>query len=55
MVKLASASPDRCELAVVLCDDSHIRALNLQHRKKDAATDVLSFDMADEMDYLVSP
>ncbi len=40
-------------LSLVLCDDRHIRALNLQHRDKDAPTDVLSFEMDDDLDYVV--
>lgn len=32
-----------CEVSVLLTDDRHIRELNLEHRKKDSATDVLSF------------
>ncbi|MCC2110735.1 MAG: rRNA maturation RNase YbeY [Hyphomicrobiales bacterium] len=31
------------EVAIVLTDDAHIRALNREFRSKDAATDVLSF------------
>ena len=34
---------------MVLCDDEHIRALNLEWRQKDAATDVLSFPMGDDV------
>jgi probable rRNA maturation factor len=37
------------ELSVVLCDDDHIQALNLEWRRKDAATDVLSFPMGDDV------
>lgn len=40
-------------LSLVLCDDPHIRALNYQHRNKDAPTDVLSFEMGDELAYKV--
>jgi rRNA maturation RNase YbeY len=40
-------------VSLVLCDDMHIRALNLQHRNKDAPTDVLSFEMQDELDYKI--
>lgn len=45
--------PRMANLSVVLCGDMHIRALNLQHRNKDAPTDVLSFEMEDELDYKV--
>lgn len=41
-------------LSLVLCDDAHIRHLNSLHRGKDAATDVLSFELGDELDYRVS-
>ena len=40
-------------LSVVLCDDKHIRHLNNRFRGKDYATDVLSFEMSDAMDYKV--
>lgn len=33
------------ELSILLCDDETIRALNREWRKKDSATDVLSFPM----------
>ncbi|GAX75731.1 hypothetical protein CEUSTIGMA_g3174.t1 [Chlamydomonas eustigma] len=45
--------PRVASLSLVLCGDMHIRALNLQHRNKDYPTDVLSFEMEDEMDYKV--
>ena len=34
---------DRWELSLVVCNDSFIRELNSRYRKKDEATDVLSF------------
>ena len=42
---LAAVSPARVsgEVAIALVSDQHIRRLNHQYRKKDAATDVLSF------------
>jgi ssRNA-specific RNase YbeY (16S rRNA maturation enzyme) len=40
-------------LSVVLCDDKHIRHLNNRFRGKDYATDVLSFEMSDAIDYKV--
>ncbi|KAG2429570.1 hypothetical protein HXX76_010805 [Chlamydomonas incerta] len=40
-------------LSLVLCDDGHIRHLNSLHRGKDAPTDVLSFELGDELDYRV--
>ena len=38
----------------MLCDDAHIASLNAAHRGKPAPTDVLSFEMGDEMDFKVS-
>jgi probable rRNA maturation factor len=40
------------ELAIVLTDDSKIRALNRQWRRKNAATNVLSFPAADQFSSL---
>ncbi len=37
------AIPEVCEIHLALTDDAHIRVLNREHRKKDKATDVLSF------------
>ncbi|KAG1675313.1 hypothetical protein FOA52_015987 [Chlamydomonas sp. UWO 241] len=45
--------PRMAALSLVLCDDMHIRALNLQTRNLDAPTDVLSFEMEDELDFKV--
>jgi probable rRNA maturation factor len=36
---------ENCELSVLLTDDAKIRKLNLEHRKKDSATDVLAFPL----------
>ncbi len=38
------------EVSVTLTDNAGIRALNLEYRGKDSATDVLSFPMFDETD-----
>lgn len=46
---LEAARLGDAELSVVLCDDAHIRQLNAQWRQNDAATDVLSFPMEDEV------
>ena len=46
--------PRMANVSVVLCGDMHIRALNFQHRNKDKPTDVLSFEMNDELDNKVS-
>lgn len=39
--------PFASEVSVTLCDNEHIRKLNNKHRKKDSATDVLSFPLYD--------
>lgn len=39
--------PFASEVSVTLCDNEHIRKLNSKHRKKDSATDVLSFPLYD--------
>jgi len=43
-----------CEVSVTITDDAYIQELNLQHRGKDASTDVLSFPML-EFDESGSP
>lgn len=40
-------------LSLVLCDDAHIRTLNVRYRGKDAPTDVLSFEIDDALDFKV--
>ena len=47
---LAGIAPVRLrgEVAIALVPDAHIRKLNRQYRGKDSATDVLSFEPADE-------
>ncbi|MBR5143801.1 MAG: rRNA maturation RNase YbeY [Clostridia bacterium] len=35
------------EVSVTFCDNEYIRGINLEHRNKDSATDVLSFPMYD--------
>jgi len=40
--------PAMANVSLVLCDDAYIRSLNAAHRGKDAATDVLSFEVPDE-------
>jgi probable rRNA maturation factor len=47
---LAGIAPVRLrgEVAIALVPDAHIRKLNRQYRGKDYATDVLSFEPADE-------
>ena len=47
---LAAIAPVRLrgDVAIALVTDAHIRKLNRQYRDKDYATDVLSFEPADE-------
>jgi probable rRNA maturation factor len=45
----AAGLPD-CELSLTLTSDVSIRALNRDYRKKDRATDVLSFSQIEERD-----
>ena len=52
-ISLRPCDSGMASLSLVLCDDRHIRALNYQHRNKDAPTDVLSFEMDDDLDYVV--
>jgi probable rRNA maturation factor len=40
---LAWLDLEEAELSILLCDDARIRELNFEHRKKNKATDVLSF------------
>ncbi len=46
---LKDYSKAKVELAVTLCGKSKIRTLNRQFRKKDKATDVLSFPLCDNL------
>jgi len=41
--------PRPLELSLVLCDDEYIRGLNREWRNVDAATDVLAFEMDDDV------
>jgi rRNA maturation RNase YbeY len=45
----AAGLPD-CELSLTLTSDASMRALNRDYRKKDRATDVLSFSQIEERD-----
>jgi rRNA maturation RNase YbeY len=45
----AAGLPD-CELSLTLTSDASIHALNREYRKKDRATDVLSFSQIEERD-----
>ncbi|MBN2530954.1 MAG: rRNA maturation RNase YbeY [Deltaproteobacteria bacterium] len=44
---LAFMGCNRCELSVVLCNDSFIQELNQEYRQKNMATDVLSFPLSE--------
>lgn len=39
-----------CELSIILVDNSYIQELNLTYRGYDAPTDVLSFNLQDDID-----
>jgi probable rRNA maturation factor len=41
---LSEIGKDGWELSILFCDDAFIHSLNNQYRKKDAPTDVLSFE-----------
>jgi probable rRNA maturation factor len=48
MLALSSAGIDDGHLAVEFVDEERIRDLNLEHRGRDAATDVLSFGVDED-------
>lgn len=50
----ASISAGVGAVSVVLCDDPYITKLNASHRGKAAPTDVLSFELEDDLDFKVS-
>ena len=45
----------RAEVNVTFVDDAQIRELNLQYRKKDAPTDVLSFPKGEDRKFDLDP
>jgi rRNA maturation RNase YbeY len=45
---LKAAGLGKCELSLTLTSDENIRTLNREYRKKDRATDVLSFSQIEE-------
>ena len=47
---VAEHYPIGATLQVILTDDAHMRELNRIYRDKDYATDVLSFDLGQDMD-----
>ena len=49
--RLLHAGSGEVELSLTLCDDATIRELNREHRGKDTATDVLSFEMGGDDDF----
>jgi probable rRNA maturation factor len=46
---LEKLGKDRWDLSVLFCGDRRIRALNAQYRRKDEATDVLSFELGETL------
>jgi probable rRNA maturation factor len=46
---LEKLGKDRWDLSVLFCDDPYIRALNARYRRKDEATDVLSFELGERV------
>lgn len=46
---LGALECDGCELSILITGDSEIRRLNRDYRKKDKATDVLSFPAGDDL------
>ena len=49
--RLLHAGSGEVELSLTLCDDATMRELNREHRGKDTATDVLSFEMGGDDDF----
>lgn len=47
LMVLKALGKDNWELSVLVCNDSVIRKLNLQYRRKDEPTDVLSFPLGE--------
>lgn len=47
---LAELGRDGWDLSFLLCDDATIRDLNARYRGKDEPTDVLSFELGEEVD-----
>ena len=45
---MKAAGVNHCELSLTLISDENIRTLNRKYRKKDRATDVLSFSQIEE-------
>ena len=50
LATLGMVGIEDCHLAVVSVDRERIRQLNLEHRDRDAATDVLSFPVDSDLD-----
>jgi probable rRNA maturation factor len=46
---LEKLGKDRWDLSVLFCGDRRIRALNAHYRRKDEATDVLSFELGETL------
>jgi len=54
-VLAAEGVPGPAELSLVFADDETVRDLNRRYRGVDAPTDVLSFDLASEADFVTPP
>ncbi|MDR2404131.1 MAG: rRNA maturation RNase YbeY [Spirochaetaceae bacterium] len=46
---LGALGKDRWDLSLLFCDDACIRGLNARYRKRDEATDVLSFALGESL------
>jgi probable rRNA maturation factor len=46
---LEKLGKDRWDLSILFCGDNCIRALNARYRRKDEATDVLSFELGETL------
>lgn len=55
LMSVSEKSKKRYELSVSVVNDEEIRILNRDYRKKDSATDVLSFPMIAEDEFPASP
>jgi probable rRNA maturation factor len=44
---LEALGKDNWDLSVLLCDDAYIRSLNARYRRRDEATDILSFPLGE--------
>lgn len=54
IIKLRPGLTDKLEIEIIFVDDDEIKKLNLEHRKIDAPTDVLSFPQEQVKESLVN-